>query len=83
GSYLSHPHEKYMSSPHVLHMSRTIPYGSTFVPYTDHPVVPYGTPMPTMVTTQAFGSTPTNNTNHVSFSEFFGKESNLNPWDLV
>ncbi|KAI3859748.1 hypothetical protein MKW92_005411 [Papaver armeniacum] len=30
---------------------------------------------------QAFGSTPTNNTNHVSFSELL--ESNLNPCDLV
>ncbi|KAI3853708.1 hypothetical protein MKW98_025225 [Papaver atlanticum] len=75
-------------------MSRTIPYGSTFVPYTDHSVVPYGTPMvnsyellfifvliqPTMVTAQGFGSTPTS-TNPVSFSELL--ESNLNPWDLV
>ncbi|RZC87812.1 hypothetical protein C5167_028264 [Papaver somniferum] len=77
-SYLSLPHEQYMNSPDVPHMSRTIPYGNTFVPYTDHPAVPYGTPMPIMVTTQEFGSAPTN-TNHVSFSELL--ESN--PWDLV
>ncbi|KAI3855642.1 hypothetical protein MKX03_030499, partial [Papaver bracteatum] len=41
GPSLNHLHGQYMSSPHVSYMGSIAPYGSNYVPYIDHPVVPY------------------------------------------